>query len=200
MVRSMRFSIIVLLLAITSIAFGQRSDSTIYHKLHGQPDVLDVYYHQAFWKNGTVKTEGWVYLKKLDGKKRYYRYGSWKEYYKNGIQIVQATYPEDKGWVQHNRWDLVGNKEWECRIQVKSPDEFAVANLSREFEGKNYFVKYFIDNQIESTGYFKHGQKDGTWKYYARSGMVIRQEIYFNGGLLSTRKTEPSATLTRQKP
>ena len=198
MVYPMRLLIIATLLLASSLAFGQQSDSTMYHKLNGQADVLAVYYHQDFWKSGQLKTEGWVYLKKLDGKKRYYRYGSWKEYYKNGIQIVQANYPENKGWVEHNRWDLAGNKEWECRIQVKTADEFAVANLGREFEGKNYFVKYFLANQLESTGYFKQGQKDGTWKYYAKSGMVVRQEIYFNGGLLSTRKTEPSATLTQQ--
>ena len=96
MVYPMRLLIIATLLLASSLAFGQQSDSTMYHKLNGQADVLAVYYHQDFWKSGQLKTEGWVYLKKLDGKKRYYRYGSWKEYYKNGKLKSEIVYKKDK--------------------------------------------------------------------------------------------------------
>lgn len=188
--------LLLIFIASATAVLGQKADSSMYHQLKSNPEVLNVYYHTELFKTGKVKSEGWVYEKKLAGKKRLYRWGSWKEYYKNGVQIVQATFPADKGWVEHKRWDIMGYKEWESRIQVQSADEFAVSNLNKEFDAQNYFVKYFVDNRIESTGYFKNGQKDGTWKYYGKSGIVHKQEIYFNGGLLSTRKTEPTPTLS----
>lgn len=197
----MRYLVTFLLSALCfTAATAQKSDSTIYHKLKTDPAVLEVYYHTDYWKNGIIKSEGWVYQKKVNGRKHYFRYGSWKEYYKTGVQIVQAHFPADAGWIEFKRWDIMGNKEFESRIQVGSANEFAVSNLSKEFQAQNYHVKYFVNNQLESAGNFKNGQKDGTWKYYGRTGIVVKQEIYFNGGLLSTRRTEPTPTLTKQRP
>jgi len=52
-------------------------------------------------------------------------------------------------------------------------------------EGK--MTKWYANGNLESESYFESNEPINRWKYYNQNGELIREEIYENGKLTSTK-------------
>lgn len=50
------------------------------------------------------------------------------------------------------------------------------------------YTRYYESGQLECSGYYDHGKKNGTWKYYTQKGTMIRTEQWNQDKLVKSDK------------
>lgn len=73
-----------------------------------------------------------------------------------------------------------------CIFKIKDEKKIAEGYWSFEvFYG--YVREYFTNGETKSEGFYIGGLKDQLWKYYSDSGVLIKEELFRTGELISSK-------------
>ena len=180
----------------------------------------------CYYNNGRVQSKGkytagnadgmWVYYY-LNGNKKYEgtydngkTVGVWNYYHWNGSFEHKEEYDEDgktKGWIKMFDIDSVLHFEYfyekgKIRKYTFYDKEGQILSSSQEKGGKLLLKGYYPEGDVvEMEGVLDDGQRDGTWKFYDRSGALTStvqykkgiqdglSETFFANGKIKTRCT-----------
>jgi hypothetical protein len=87
-------------------------------------------------------------------------------YYSSSYMRVKSYYPN-------------GKTEWDCDYDWDN------RSIPQELTGNCTY--YFPTGEISSKGYIKNEWRKGKWKYYDKSGKIIKFELYKNGVVKRTK-------------
>jgi uncharacterized protein len=212
----MRILIIIGLLAITYEMYCQKIGHSIHidsisafqnQYLNGSRDS-NVWYsdkekdfciHQAYFKNGQLKSEYFTFKNKLNGPWRtwypkgnpeffgYYFNGvpaglniTW---YKNGKLESVGYYDTNIGDTIYGIADSLKTKFIDCDTTIyvdkEPPYDRTDSIVCVDNVLKNgRWVEYYENGKYKSEKFFQCGIKVNTWKYYNKEGILTKEEIY----------------------
>jgi antitoxin component YwqK of YwqJK toxin-antitoxin module len=190
---------------------GQSVDSTIYYLYKDKKNVTGVEYITDYYKNGQLKSEGWIVYEKASSQSEIvqinnwanydtvvHKFGVWKSYYKRGqiseidslgnysSDIVKDYYyfePVSEG--QNCLWKIVTFKPAVSISDVNDKWRFVNENDVEWIHFQYFRLKC---NIIQREEHFTGTKiKSGTWKWY-KKGKLSKTKEYKDGKKIAKKK------------
>ena len=117
------------------------------------------------------------------------RVGKWNTYYTNGQKESEGSYSNNQKDGKWTTWYNSGIKKLETEYsngEISGDDIANYENGNVFYKGKyrngeGSVVSYFSSGELKFEGNYKLRKKEGTWKYFDKSGNIVATEIYNNG-------------------
>jgi antitoxin component YwqK of YwqJK toxin-antitoxin module len=155
---------------------GQMKSKVLYRS--GEPIGNFVEFHA----NGRKKTEGGFGTTWSDAL-RQREEGSWREWYDNGQQSIEATYDDGRLTGPYTEWYPNGQKHYETSYVISGRKSEMMDGMTRE---------WYADGQLRSEGAYITGLRDGLWREYFEDGTLMSEAIY--------DRSKPSGAVTVYYP